>query len=71
MKRLIQALAFAGLTLPGLVMAALPVGSKAPDFILPGALGGDAFQFHLQKALSSGPVVVYFYPKACLLSRGE
>lgn len=44
--------------------AALAVGAKAPDFNLEAALGGKPFQFSLAQALKTGPVVVYFYPKA-------
>ncbi len=45
-------------------MAALPVGSTAPDFVTNGALGGKPFQVHLKNELKKGPVVLYFYPKA-------
>lgn len=44
--------------------AALPVGAKAPDFELQGALGGKPLTFSLQKALQKGPVVLYFFPAA-------
>jgi peroxiredoxin len=44
--------------------AALPVGASAPDFSAEAAVGGQAFQFSLSKALAQGPVVLYFYPKA-------
>ena len=44
--------------------AALYVGASAPDFTAPATLGGKEFVFHLQEALSKGPVVVYFYPAA-------
>lgn len=44
--------------------AALPVGGKAPDFRTMGALGGKPFRLHLAEQLRSGPVVLYFYPKA-------
>ena len=46
------------------VAAALPAGSKAPDFRTMGALGGKSFRLHLAEQLRSGPVVLYFYPKA-------
>jgi peroxiredoxin Q/BCP len=52
----------AALTLPAL--AALPVGSKAPDFTLQATQGGDVFTFSLADALKKGPVVLYFYPAA-------
>lgn len=44
--------------------AALPIGSKAPDFRTMGALGGKPFRLHLAQQLRHGPVVLYFYPKA-------
>ncbi|WP_261640730.1 peroxiredoxin [Erwinia mallotivora] len=44
--------------------AALPVGAKAPDFELQGALAGKAITFSLQQALQKGPVVLYFFPAA-------
>jgi peroxiredoxin Q/BCP len=46
------------------VMAALPVGAKAPDFSTMGAIGGKAFKLHLASELKKGPVVLYFFPKA-------
>jgi peroxiredoxin (alkyl hydroperoxide reductase subunit C) len=45
-------------------MASLAVGTKAPDFTAPAALGGKDFTFNLADALKKGPVVVYFYPQA-------
>jgi peroxiredoxin len=45
-------------------LAALKVGDKAPDFKLASATNGDEKDFSLKDALKSGPVVVYFYPKA-------
>ncbi|MEN0616054.1 peroxiredoxin [Klebsiella indica] len=44
--------------------AALPVGAKAPDFELQGALAGKPLTFSLKKALQKGPVVLYFFPAA-------
>ena len=44
--------------------AALPDGTKAPDFTTEASLAGKAFQFSLAKALKKGPVVLYFYPAA-------
>lgn len=44
--------------------AALPVGAKAPDFATTGAVAGKPFQLHLKRELRSGPVVLYFFPKA-------
>lgn len=45
-------------------LAALPDGSKAPDFTIPATLGGKPFTFSLADALKEGPVVLYFYPAA-------
>lgn len=44
--------------------AALPEGSKAPDFTTSGALAGKPFRLKLSEQLKHGPVVLYFYPKA-------
>ena len=44
--------------------AALPNGSKAPDFRTTGALAGKPFKIHLAEQLRKGPVVLYFFPKA-------
>jgi thioredoxin-dependent peroxiredoxin len=52
----------AALTAPAL--AALQVGTKAPDFTLQATKGGDTFTFILAEALKKGPVVLYFYPAA-------
>ena len=48
----------------GVGTGALPVGASAPDFTTEAALGGKEFKFSLTQALSKGPVVLYFYPKA-------
>lgn len=56
---LIGTLAFASTAI-----AALKVGTKAPDFSAPAYLAGDAFTFKLADALKKGPVVVYFFPAA-------
>lgn len=45
-------------------LAALNVGADAPDFTLHGYLAGKPFTFNLNKALKSGPVVLYFFPAA-------
>ncbi len=50
-------------------MAALPAGTKAPDFSLP-AVGGlvgkkDEGQFSLQDALQRGPVLAVFFKVSC------
>jgi thioredoxin-dependent peroxiredoxin len=44
--------------------AALPIGTKAPDFTLQASQGGNAFTFDLADSLKKGPVVLYFYPAA-------
>ncbi len=63
MKRVILAgVAALALALPAL--AALPEGSKAPDFSAPASIGGKEFDFKLSEALKKGPVVLYFYPAA-------
>lgn len=45
-------------------IAALKVGTKAPDFSAPAYLAGKPFTFKLADALKKGPVVVYFFPAA-------
>jgi len=45
-------------------LAALSVGTKAPDFTTTGAVGGKPFKLHLAEQLKKGPVVLYFFPKA-------
>jgi len=62
MRKLLIGLALAAAAAPG--WAALPVGTKAPDFTTTGALAGKPFRLHLQEQLKSGPVVLYFFPKA-------
>ena len=44
--------------------AALPAGAQAPDFTTYGAVGGRPFKLHLKDQLKSGPLVLYFFPKA-------
>jgi peroxiredoxin len=64
MKR-IRALSFLALAILAVPAgAALPVGSKAPDIRTMGALGGKSFRLDLKEQLRSGPVVLYFFPKA-------
>lgn len=62
MRRLMIGLALATIAAPA--WAALPVGSKAPDFTTTGALAGKPFKLQLKEQLSHGPVVLYFFPKA-------
>ncbi len=42
----------------------LSKGSIAPMFTAKASLSGNTFDFSLKKALSRGPVVLYFYPSA-------
>jgi peroxiredoxin len=62
MRRFLAALLALSLSAPA--AAALKVGAKAPDFTTMGALNGKPFSLHLKDQLRSGPVVLYFYPKA-------
>src|SRR5215470_12113256 len=45
-------------------LAALPDGTKAPEFSTDASLAGKTFKFSLADALQKGPVVLYFYPAA-------
>lgn len=63
MRRLLAA-AFIAVTAVAPLHAALPVGAKAPDFTTMGSLNGKPFRLHLKEQLRSGPLVLYFYPKA-------
>src|SRR5438552_8081723 len=62
MRRSLMTAAIALFAVP--TFAALPDGTKAPDFTTQASLAGKAFQFSLAKALKKGPVVLYFYPAA-------
>ena len=65
MRRMIWGLAALSFMFGALpASAALPVGRAAPDFRTMGALAGKPFRLHLAEQLKSGPVVLYFYPKA-------
>jgi peroxiredoxin len=47
-------------------MAALPAGTKAPDFTLPDVSSGkDGGSFSLQAALQNGPVLAAFFKVSC------
>ncbi|HWM66334.1 MAG TPA: peroxiredoxin [Steroidobacteraceae bacterium] len=61
-RSLITAVATALMAVPA--FAALPDGTKAPDFSTEASLAGKAFKFSLADALKKGPVVLYFYPAA-------
>lgn len=62
MRHVLPLLALGLLATPAL--GALPVGTKAPNFKTMGAIGGKPFRLHLAEQLKSGPVVLYFFPKA-------
>lgn len=49
---------------PATARAELKPGAPAPDFTIDATLAGSPFRFHLARALETGPVVLYFYPKA-------
>ena len=61
-RSLVSALATVLVAAP--VFAALPDGTKAPDFSTDASLAGKTFHFSLADALKKGPVVLYFYPAA-------
>jgi len=58
------AIGIAGFAASTSVLAALPVGAKAPDFETRGALAGKVFTLKLSDQLKKGPVVLYFFPAA-------
>ena len=62
MRAILTGLALAMAALPA--AAALPQGSKAPQFVTTAAVGGKAFRLDLKQQLRNGPVVLYFFPKA-------
>src|ERR1700704_1801412 len=61
-RSLFTAVATALMAVPA--FAALPDGTKAPDFSTEASLAGKSFKFSLADALKKGPVVLYFYPAA-------
>jgi peroxiredoxin Q/BCP len=63
-RRYLAAAAVAAMILPIPALAALAIGTKAPDFTLQASQGGNASTFNLADALKKGPVVLYFYPAA-------
>lgn len=68
MKARILALACAAAAVSALAAvgahAALSQGTIAPEFKAAAYLGGEKFDFDLDTALKTGPVVVYFFPAA-------
>src|SRR6202046_290360 len=61
-RSFVSALATALIAVPA--FAALPDGTKAPDFSTEASLAGKSFHFSLAQALKKGPVLLYFYPAA-------
>src|SRR3979490_929384 len=72
-RSLLSAVAMALIAVPAL--AALPDGTKAPDFSTEATLAGKPFKFALADALKKGPVVLYFYlaafTKGCTVEAHE
>jgi peroxiredoxin Q/BCP len=64
MRFLAPLLAAALALVPAAAIPALPTGTAAPDFTTTGALAGRPFQLNLRRQLRSGPVVLYFFPRA-------
>lgn len=62
MRAMFTGLALAITALPA--AAALPEGTKAPQFVTTAAVGGKVFRLDLNQQLRNGPVVLYFFPKA-------
>ncbi len=63
MRKLLFAIAATSI-LSSPALAALKVGSKAPNIETVGAVGGKEFKLNLAEQLRKGPVVLYFFPKA-------
>ena len=63
-KRLFLAALVTAAALTAPALAALSIGTKAPEFTLQATQGGNVFSFSLADALKKGPVVLYFYPAA-------
>src|SRR3569832_2562332 len=62
MRKLLFAAAITFAATPAI--AALGVGTRAPDFTTTGAVAGKPFKLHLAQQLKKGPVGLYFFPKA-------
>ena len=63
-KRISMSVAAAAMLVSVPSSAELASGAKAPNFSARGAKAGKVISFNLRLALSKGPVVLYFYPKA-------
>ena len=63
MRKFLTALAVSTLVATP-ALAALKVGTQAPNFTTVGAVGGKEFKLDLAEQLRKGPVVLYFFPKA-------
>lgn len=63
-KRISISIASAAMLISVPSSAELAHGAKAPNFSARGAKAGEIISFNLRSALSKGPVVLYFYPKA-------
>ena len=62
--RPLRSLLFLSMLLSQPLAAALPVGTKAPDFKTTGAIAGKPFKLHMKDQLRHGTLVLYFFPKA-------
>ncbi len=61
-QAVVAVIAFAGWVTGA--QAALEIGDKVADFVLPSAEGGKEGRFRLSEMLARGPVVLYFFPAA-------
>ena len=64
MKPFLIAAAAAAALISAPAFAALPVGSKAPEFNADAYQAGQPLKFSMSEALKKGPVVLYFFPAA-------
>ena len=64
-KKMLPSLVFVGQFFFAIIANALLLpGATAPDFTADAALAGKPFSYTLSEALTKGPVVLFFYPKA-------